>query len=63
LNLEITYETRDDCYLDDSYKLGFLTLKLQTLVGARDRDRARVRLGIGFKVVIIYRYALENVSR
>jgi len=31
------------------------------MVGARARDRARVRLGIGFKVVIILRYAFENV--
>jgi len=41
--------------LDDSNKLGFLVFRLET----RARVRARVRSWLGFKVVIICRYALE----
>jgi len=62
----ITCKTRDDCSLNDFYKLGFLGFRLQTRVSdkvrARDRERARARaraiLGLGFKVVIICGYAL-----
>jgi len=51
----------DDCSLDDSYKIGFLAFRLQTRVRDRASDRDRVRLSLGFKVVIISRYAQESV--